>query len=546
MDALPTPVRETAFPPSEASSRRSRGLLVGVGSLGGVLLVWTVLLLVLPGLGFRSPWVKDPEPLEAAAATIMWFVCYLAYVRYSVAGTWVSLATVLAFLALAFNHLVLGALLGPLNRSVTPTQETYLWTAGRLTAGVALLLAALPVGRVFAGRARRRAFLVGAAVTLSISASIQGLVWMSRSHLPPLSNASAVLAASSHGRMPGLTAADLAMGIAGFGVYLAAAAISLRMTETRSMPWLPTALVLAAFSQLHYMFYPTVFAAQVSSGDVLRFAFILTLAAGLMWDLRRLYRSERRRTAAMERLFERERARVGDLERLDRAKGEFFSILTHELFHPVAAVRAVTLSLHRRWDALTEEERRALVERLEQESGRLREMAEEAATVTQLDEGGPSLVLRRERAVEIAREGAEAVGELDGRLKVRVEEGAEAAFVLADGPRLVQVLRNLLSNAEKYSDEATPVELMVRTDGEQVIFSVTNDGPGIEAEAVPRLFQRFSRVRLAGKPAVPGSGLGLYICRRILEAHRGRIWVESEPFGQTTFLFSVPVAGEVG
>ena len=145
--------------------------------------------------------------------------------------------------------------------------------------------------------------------------------------------------------------------------------------------------------------------------------------------------------------------------------------------------------------------------------------------------------------VELAREAAEAVPGMEERLKVRIDPSAEDAMVPADRARILQVFRNLFSNALKYSPPRTPVVLSVECDdGIAVRFSVENQGPGIDPESMPRLFQRFSRVRAAGMERVPGSGLGLYIARRIVEDHGGTIWAESEPGRTATFSFTLPTA----
>jgi signal transduction histidine kinase len=185
-----------------------------------------------------------------------------------------------------------------------------------------------------------------------------------------------------------------------------------------------------------------------------------------------------------------------------------------------------------------------MMERLESESRRLRELAEEATTITNLDSEGFSLIQRQERAIEFAREAAEMVDELGGRLKVTVQENVEPVKVYADRARILQALRNLLSNAEKYSDEGTPVELALSNGNGGVTFTVRNQGPGIAAEDIPSLFLQFSRTHPTGKEMVPGSGLGLYIAKRIVESHGGRIWVESKPGEETTFSFSLSAVEE--
>jgi signal transduction histidine kinase len=116
---------------------------------------------------------------------------------------------------------------------------------------------------------------------------------------------------------------------------------------------------------------------------------------------------------------------------------------------------------------------------------------------------------------------------------------AHQLLVLADAGRIEQVLSNLIGNAVKYGDPSTAVEVEARQAGDDIEVIVSNGGPGIPAEELPRLFDRFARSREARKSGKPGLGLGLYIAKGLIQAHGGRIWVESVP-GKTSFHFTIP------
>jgi two-component system phosphate regulon sensor histidine kinase PhoR len=124
------------------------------------------------------------------------------------------------------------------------------------------------------------------------------------------------------------------------------------------------------------------------------------------------------------------------------------------------------------------------------------------------------------------------------RLVVRVEDGP--VHVLADPGRLDRVLENLLSNALKYSGDA-PVTVTVRRQAEEGVVSVSDQGMGLPAADLPRLFQRFYRASTHGR--VKGTGLGLYNARLLVEAHGGRIWAESEVGRGSRFHFALPLEG---
>lgn len=123
-------------------------------------------------------------------------------------------------------------------------------------------------------------------------------------------------------------------------------------------------------------------------------------------------------------------------------------------------------------------------------------------------------------------------------------------FVLADPQRIIQVLRNLIQNAIKYSPRQPHVVVSVAApapigeDGREMIqVAVRDNGTGITLEDQPRLFERFFRVDTGSTRRTEGTGLGLAICRGIIEAHGGRIWVESPGLGQgSTFYFTLPLS----
>jgi signal transduction histidine kinase len=111
-----------------------------------------------------------------------------------------------------------------------------------------------------------------------------------------------------------------------------------------------------------------------------------------------------------------------------------------------------------------------------------------------------------------------------------------------DGREIEVVLINLIENAVKYSNRGTPITVGVERQGDQALFSVADEGIGIAAKHLERIFERFYRADGEGT-RVTGTGLGLAICKRIVEAHGGRIWVESTPGVGSRFYFSLPVDG---
>jgi two-component system sensor histidine kinase GlrK len=128
-------------------------------------------------------------------------------------------------------------------------------------------------------------------------------------------------------------------------------------------------------------------------------------------------------------------------------------------------------------------------------------------------------------------------------VQIVVEAPSRPLWVPADGARIEQVLDNLLSNALKFSPNGAPVNLLLESDPQArvVHVSVADRGPGISPEDLPHIFERFYQGRVQEKTSVAGSGLGLALAKKVVEAHGGRIWAQSETGKGTTIHFLLPL-----
>jgi CheY-like chemotaxis protein len=131
----------------------------------------------------------------------------------------------------------------------------------------------------------------------------------------------------------------------------------------------------------------------------------------------------------------------------------------------------------------------------------------------------------------------------DPRHPMIVEMPEDPLPCWADRDRLAEVVENLVSNASKYSPDGGPIRLAATVSGETVTISVADQGIGISGSDLGRLFRPFSRVRTPKTAEIEGSGLGLYICDRIVRGHGGRLWAESRPGDGSVFSFSLPLFG---
>jgi signal transduction histidine kinase len=224
------------------------------------------------------------------------------------------------------------------------------------------------------------------------------------------------------------------------------------------------------------------------------------------------------------------------LKELERLREEWASIIAHDLRQPLNVIRLGADVLLRRG---LPDKQAVWAERIRNDARRLNQMIEDLLDVSRLEARRLELHPEPVQVEELLATACAGLPELEGRCEIAIEAGAERIF--ADPDRVLQVLGNLLSNAIKYGTPGTEVRIEAQRVDEQTRLSVTNHGAGIGEEDAPLLFQRFNRTRDAQQSAIQGIGLGLYICKGLVEAHGGRIWVESTPGATTTFSFTIPV-----
>jgi signal transduction histidine kinase len=233
-------------------------------------------------------------------------------------------------------------------------------------------------------------------------------------------------------------------------------------------------------------------------------------------------------------------AALDRLREFDRLKDEFIAIVSHELRTPLTSVygAAVTLREHE----LDEERRNALLEIVSTESARLARLLDDVLWVSRLDSGRADTFITRVAASDLVSDVVDATRtRLPAELSLELHQPADEVAVAADPDKLRQVLVNLIENAVKYSDEGRIDVRLVPEDG-HARFSVSDEGLGIPPEEHERIFEKFHRLDPDMTHGVGGTGLGLYICRELVERMDGRIWVDSEPGKGTTFTFELPLA----
>lgn len=238
---------------------------------------------------------------------------------------------------------------------------------------------------------------------------------------------------------------------------------------------------------------------------------------------------------------------VTELSRLQRARRDFVANISHELRTPLTSIGLLCDAL----SAMTNDgDVASLVVTISGEVGAMARLVNDMLDLTQIEDGRLPLRLAECEALDlietaVARLRPQAV-QRDIAFAIEVDAGVQ---VLADEDKIERVLTNLLDNAVKYSPtggvilvRCEPVDSMP-PEGGDVLFSVADEGPGIAASDLPRVFERFFKSdRARERSHRVGAGLGLAIARHLVEAHEGRIWVTSHEGRGATFYFTLPAA----
>ena len=231
------------------------------------------------------------------------------------------------------------------------------------------------------------------------------------------------------------------------------------------------------------------------------------------------------------------REELQELQRQMQLQEDFVSTISHELRTPLGFIKGYSTSLLRddtSWDEQTQKEFLSIID---EEADRLSLLIENVLESARLQSKTLQLRFQPLRLDAVLRDVVLRVRARHKTLVVSTELDSVPP-VYGDGVRLAQVFDNLFTNAIKYAPGA-PIVILLRQVDQNVLISFIDHGPGIPADSLPLIFERFYRVR--GEKTVTGTGLGLYICKQIIQAHRGKIWAESTPGQGTTFYIELPI-----
>ena len=234
---------------------------------------------------------------------------------------------------------------------------------------------------------------------------------------------------------------------------------------------------------------------------------------------------------------------MADVVETERMRAEFLSLVSHELREPLSSIKGSAVNLQESLDSLDRTEVLQFVRIIESQSDRMRDLIGELLDVARIKTGSLSVAPEPAEVIALVDEARNAFLTAGRGRDVVLDLEPELPWVMADRRRIVQVLGNLLSNAVRYSPETSAIRLSGALEGDRVALSVTDQGRGVEPERLPMLFRKFSLLEGDGPEPGDGQGLGLAICKGIVEAHGGRIWAESEGVNLgSRFTFTLPVA----
>ena len=233
------------------------------------------------------------------------------------------------------------------------------------------------------------------------------------------------------------------------------------------------------------------------------------------------------------------------LKEVERLRAEFLAMVSHELRTPLATVRGSVSALLDEPSDMHPTEMRQFHRIILDQTDRMRALIADLLDVARIETGTLPVSPQPTDLAALIGEAGNAFRVGGHRHNIRIDVPPDLPWVMGDQSRIIQVLGNLLANAARHSPESSAIRVSAAPGDLQVSVSVSDQGRGIPAERLPHLFRKFSRVETAEQGG--DTGLGLAVCKGIVEAHGGRIWAESDGPGLgARFTFTLPTVEEAG
>ena len=233
------------------------------------------------------------------------------------------------------------------------------------------------------------------------------------------------------------------------------------------------------------------------------------------------------------------------LEELERLRAEFLGMVSHELRGPLTSIKGSAATVLGSSTDMDPAVVRQFFRIIEEQADHMHDLVADLLDVARIETGTLPVAPEPAEVAALVDRARSAFISAGGRNNLAIEIGPDLPLVMADRLRIVQVLGNLLSNAARHSSESSVITVTAVREGVYVAVSVADEGRGIPSERLPHLFRKFSRIDAEDQGG--DTGLGLAICKGLVEAHGGRIWAESDGLGLgARFSFTLPTIEQAG
>ena len=234
---------------------------------------------------------------------------------------------------------------------------------------------------------------------------------------------------------------------------------------------------------------------------------------------------------------------ITEIRTLERMKTAFVSTVSHELRTPLTSIKGFVSTLLSDTEGFFDNETRVeFYTIIDQECDRLTRLISDLLNVSRI-ESGRALQINWKRfdTLELAKKVVSVQKSYTDKHELRIVAKGEIPPIMADPDKVDQILTNLVNNAIKYSPEGGTITVTIERRGDALRYTVTDQGMGIPPEHLDKVFDRFHRIDNADTLKAGGTGIGLYLVKHLVEAHGGKIWVESETGKGSSFIFELPV-----
>ncbi|MCY4598514.1 MAG: response regulator, partial [Acidobacteria bacterium] len=236
---------------------------------------------------------------------------------------------------------------------------------------------------------------------------------------------------------------------------------------------------------------------------------------------------------------------LAPLEELERMRAEFLSMVSHELQAPLTSIIGSTTTLLRAAPRLDPAEMQEFFRIIDEQAEQMRRLIADLLDQGRIETGTLSVSVEMAEVSGLVEQARRTFQSSGGKHALRIDLPDDLPWVMVDRGRIAQVLNNLFSNASRHSPESSPIRVTAERDGVHVAISVSDEGRGVPPDQLAHLFSKHPGAAGGIGPRARGYGLGLAICKGLVEAHGGRIWAESGGPGRgTRFTFTVPMIAD--